>query len=62
MAPRVSSTPSTGISSVSKRKTAQSEETDETPAQRQTRILASYESGKPGQRVTATTRLLDQAG
>jgi hypothetical protein len=62
MAPRQSPTSSTGVTSMSKRKTAKSEETDETPAQRQARILAGYESGKPGQRVTATTRLLDQAG
>jgi hypothetical protein len=62
MAPRPSSTSPTGVSTFSKRKTAQAEETDETPAERQTRILAGYESGKPGQRVTATTRLLDQAG
>jgi hypothetical protein len=62
MAPRPSSTPSTGVSSFSPRQTAQSEETGETPAQRQTRILAGYETGKPGQRVTAITRLLDQAG
>jgi hypothetical protein len=62
MAPRMSSTSLTGVASSSQRKTTQAEETGETPAQRQARILASYESGKPGQRVTATTRLLDQAG
>jgi len=62
MAPRASSTSPIGVPASSKRKNAQAEETDETPAARQARILAGYESGKPGQRVTATTRLLDQAG
>jgi hypothetical protein len=62
LAPRPSSTPSTGVSTFSKRKTTQAEDTNETPVERQARILAGYESGKPGQRVTATTRLLDQAG
>jgi len=62
MAPRPSNTPPIGESSFSKSKAAQAEQTDETPAARQARILSGYESGKPGQRVTATTRLLDQAG
>jgi len=62
MAPRPSSTPPTSASSFAPRQTALAEETGETPAQRQTRILAGYKTGKPGQRVTAITRLLDQAG
>jgi hypothetical protein len=66
MAPRPSSTTSLGGPSVSKPKTSSSNEvdsdTDETPAERQARILSGYESGKPGQRVTPTTRFLDQAG
>ncbi len=33
-----------------------------TPEARQAEILARYESGKPGERLTTTTRLLDQAG
>ena len=66
MAPRPSSTSPLGVPSFSARKTASKPETDsevvENPADRQTRILADYKSGKPGQRVTPTTRLLDQAG
>jgi hypothetical protein len=66
MAPRPSSTSPTGVTSSSKRKTTPSGEadaaTDETPVQRQARILAGYEGGKPGQRITPITRLIDQAG
>ena len=62
MAPRAASTPATGPWSFSQRKSAPVADAGETPAQRQARILADYESGKPGQRVTPTTRVLDQAG
>jgi hypothetical protein len=62
MAPRPSSTSPSGTPAVAKRNAAPVEETDETPADRQARILAQYAGGKPGQRITPTTRLIDQAG
>lgn len=62
MAPRPPSTSPNGTPSVAGRKTAAPEQTDETPEERQARILAGYESGKPGQRITPATRLIDQAG
>jgi len=59
MAPRPSNTDSP---TVARSQAAAPEETDETPEERQTRILDQYTSGKPGQRATPTTRLIDQAG
>ncbi len=62
MAPQPSSTSPSGSPSVAQRKSPPVEQSNETATERQARILDEYENGKPGQRITPATRLIDQAG
>jgi hypothetical protein len=62
MAQQPSTTSPTGTPTAAQSKSAPAKASDETPAQRQARILDEYENGKPGRRITPTTRLIDQAG